>query len=108
MSGAATARGPGSGRDSAQGRQGRLRRMVLGANRDTDRGGPRDDEGTPIIPARRARGFTEGRGGGANLLCGQDTTTRNPAIRWALRFPQCHPSPSYPWVPYSRSLISQW
>ena len=36
---------------------------------------------TPVIPATRARRPTGTGGGGAYPVCGQETTTRNPAIR---------------------------
>src|SRR5215470_2335618 len=36
---------------------------------------------TPVIPATRARRPAETGGGGAYSVCGQETTTRNPAIR---------------------------
>src|SRR3954447_623445 len=35
----------------------------------------------PVIPARRARRLTGVDGGGAYPACGQETTTRNPAMR---------------------------
>ena len=46
---------------------------------------------TPMSPATRARGLTDGRGGGANLLWGQETTTRNPAMRWCSASPNAIP-----------------
>ncbi len=65
---------------------------------------------TPATPATRARRLlgAGGGGGGAYPLCGQETTTRNPAMRRHPVSANTVVPPSYfSKVPYSRSLIFQ-
>src|SRR5579863_6309004 len=64
---------------------------------------------TPATPARRARRLSAIEGGEATPSWGQETTTRNPAIRRHCTSPNpSAPPPAFPMAFYSRSLIFRW
>ena len=83
--------------------------MHLGPDRDAHGGGARHDEHDPGDPGQPGTQAPGAAGGGAYPACGQETTTRNPAMRrHAPSGKAAVPSSAFPRVFYSVSLIFRW